>query len=242
MANPLITNMNINSQRYDLAGNSSSVIYHDGYGIHINPDGSIDFTGDLNAATPEELEALRQYFETEKDIIVGKFDPINNKLTSFASWQALVDDDVATLKAQAWSSEGLWSELRLIPGKITSTVTGIVDSEGYKNKIVSSVMDQSTTAFSLEFKKLDDATKEMQRYGEKFTMEPTGLKISADPTSGEQNYTQITSNGLEIWSDGAKVAEATSKRFYCMNGFGVDHWIIEEANGNPNSLLFYKGA
>ena len=233
----VISKMNINATPYDLAGRGN-MSYIAGDGINIDANGVISLVLGSEGVTPAQLEALKQEFAQSTLAITGDLNTLTGQFNSYAFITTQLQGKVASIEAKAWSSEGIWAKIDIMPSEISSTVHGYVDSSEYRDRIAQSVWTQTQNEFNAEFERLNKVSGEMEKYGQAISITPSdGVKITAAEDS--TTYTKVTNTGMEIWSDGDLVATATGKRFSCLGGFGVDDWIIEKGK-SADTLVFYR--
>lgn len=243
----VISKMNINSTSYDLPG-SSVMNYIAGEGISIDENGKISFTGSLDGVTPEQLEAIAQELRQQQAIFSQILDTTTLQVTDYATLLTRINEQdlpniVATTASLRHDNEEIMSQLSLIPGQITSTVQGALNDPEWKETITGSVIEQTQDKIEIRFEELNKVTHDVQDVIRSVTVTPDdGVKIAAGAADTASNYTKITEAGMEIYVGGSVVAQATSERFTCINGFGIDDWIIARGNSAANLLFYRKGS
>lgn len=65
------------------------------------------------------------------------------------------------------------------------------------------------------------------------------VRITNQTSESPSAYTSFKGDGMRVYVDNNKVAEATSSRFECNKGLGVQDWAIEQGS-SANVLNFYR--
>ncbi len=63
--------------------------------------------------------------------------------------------------------------------------------------------------------------------------------VTNQSTETPTSYTSFQGDGMSIYVDEVKVAEATASRFNCNQGLGVQDWVIQQ-DSNGNTLNFFR--
>jgi len=119
--------------------------------------------------------------------------------------------------------------------------TDVVDNINQEIAKVNVTIDNQQAQIILTGERLDEIEGETQILSTHFYVDAVNqeARVTSQETTNPTSYTAFKGDGMRVYVDNNKVAEATSSRFECNKGLGVQDWAIEQGS-SANVLNFYR--
>lgn len=119
--------------------------------------------------------------------------------------------------------------------------TNVVDNVDQEIAKVNVTIDHQQAQIILTGERLDEVEGQTQTLSTHFYVDGVNqeARVTSQETTSPTSYTAFKKDGMRIYVETEKVAEATADRFNCNKGLGVQDWAIEQGS-NVNILNIYR--
>lgn len=119
------------------------------------------------------------------------------------------------------------------------TETKVIDRTEKNIKSIKTIVNRQEGTISLIGQKQTDIEDKLIHF--QVRSEQSDVIVTNQSTDEPSSYTSFQGDGMSIYVDGTKVAEATASRFNCNAGLGVQDWVIQQDSNGTTLNFFRKG-
>ncbi len=119
------------------------------------------------------------------------------------------------------------------------TETKVIDRTEKNIKSIKTIVNRQEGTISLIGQKQTDVDNKLIHF--QVRAEQSDVIVTNQSTEEPTSYTSFQGDGMSIFVEGTKVAEATASRFNCNAGLGVQDWVIQQDSNGTTLNFFRKG-